>query len=80
MIDPSATNLSFLPLKFSRNKLFHTIEAADPALSSRVGLKYYLSLFVPEFAFSSNYEEQHKSEGRKVPVGSFSGVPVESSP
>ena len=76
MIDPSATNLSFLPLKFSRNKLSHTIEAADPALASRVGLKYYLSLFVPEFAFSSNYQELHTSEGREVPVSSQSGVQV----
>jgi len=76
MIDAIATDQSYLPLKFSRNKLTHTIEAADPALTSRVGLKYYLQIQVPEFPFSENFEELHTSEGRETPVNNQSGVQV----
>ena len=68
MIDALAENLSFLNLKFSRNKLTHIVAAADPALTSRVGLKYLLTLLVPEFPFSANFEELHTSEGREAPV------------
>lgn len=68
MIDALAENLSFLNLKFSRNKLTHTVAAADPALVSRVGLKYLLTLLVPEYPFSANFEELHTSEGREAPV------------
>jgi len=76
MIDAIATNLSYLPLKFSRNKLSHTIEAADTGLESRVGLKYYLTLNVPEYPFSDNLVELHTSEGREKPVEDMSGVQV----
>lgn len=76
MIDPVATDLSYLPLKLSRNKLSHTIEAADTALESRAGLKYYLTLSVPEFPFSEVFEELHTSEGREKPVDTQSGVQV----
>lgn len=76
MIDAAASDLSFLPLKFSRNKLSHTIEAADPALTSRVGLKYFLTLFVPEYPFSNLFEALHTSEGREVPVSTEGGVQV----
>ncbi|WP_254561797.1 DUF5977 domain-containing protein [Dyadobacter diqingensis] len=76
MIDAIATDQSYLPLKFSRNKLTHTIEAADPGLISRVGLKYYLAIQVPEFPFSENFEELHTSEGREAPVDNQSGVQI----
>lgn len=76
MIDASAADLSFLPLKFSRNKLAHTIEAADTTLASRVGLKYMLSLYVPEYPFSALFEELHTSEGRELPVTTDGGVQV----
>lgn len=76
MIDAIATNLSYLPLKFSRNKLSHTIEAADTGLESRVGLKYYLTLNVPEFLFSDNLVELHTSEGRETPVSDQSGLQI----
>lgn len=76
MIDAIATDQAYLPLKFSRNKLTHTIDAADPALTSRVGLKYFLTLQVPEFAFSENFEDLHTSEGRETPVNNQSGVQI----
>jgi len=76
MIDAIATDQSYLPLKFSRNKLTHTIEAADTALTSRVGLKYYLTLSIPEFEFSDNFEELHTSEGREKPVDDQSGLQI----
>lgn len=76
MIDAIATDQSYLPLKFSRNKLTHTIESADPALTSRVGLKYYLTLQVPDFAFSQKFEDLHTSEGREAPVDNQSGVQI----
>ncbi|SDG71974.1 hypothetical protein SAMN04487996_12266 [Dyadobacter soli] len=76
MIDPIATNLSYLPLKFSRNKLSHTIEAADAGLESRVGLKYFLTINVPEFPFSDNLVELHTSSGREKPVEDMSGVQI----
>ncbi|MCE7061252.1 DUF5977 domain-containing protein [Dyadobacter sp. CY343] len=76
MIDATASDLSYLPLKFSRNKLTHIIEAADTALTSRVGLKYYLGLSIPEFPFSDNFEELHTSEGRERPVDNQSGIQV----
>jgi len=76
MIDANATDLSYLPLKFSRNKLTHTIEAADTGLESRVGLKYFLTLSVPDFPFSDNFEELHTSEGREKPIEDLSGIQV----
>ena len=76
MIDAIATEQSYLPLKFSRNKLSHTIEAADTGLTSRVGLKYYLTLSIPDFPFSDNFEELHTSEGREKPVDDQSGLQV----
>jgi hypothetical protein len=76
MIDAPATALAYLPLKFSRNKLSHTIEAADPDLTSRVGLKYYLDLQVPIYPFSEVMESLHTSEGRETPVGNSNGVQI----
>ncbi len=76
MIDAIATDQSYLPLKFSRNKLSHTIDAADPALTSRVGLKYFLTISIPEYQFSEVFEELHTSEGRETPVDTQSGVQV----
>lgn len=76
MIDAIATNLSYLPLKFSRNKLSHTIEAADTGLVSRVGLKYFLTLNVPEFEFSDELVELHTSEGREKPLEDLSGIQI----
>ncbi|GAB2798708.1 hypothetical protein GCM10027275_50400 [Rhabdobacter roseus] len=74
MIDDLALNLAYLPLQLSRNKLTHTIEAADPALTSRAGLKYFLTLLVPDFPFSSTFEELHTSEGRETPVDVQGGL------
>ncbi|MPR36555.1 hypothetical protein [Salmonirosea aquatica] len=74
MIDALATGLTFLPLKFTRNALLHRIEAADPALTSRVGLSYQLTLLVPEFPFSGNLEALHTSEGREAPVEEQGGI------
>ena len=76
MIDAIATEQSYLSLKFSRNKLTHTIEAADASLTSRVGLKYFLTLSIPEFEFSDVFQELHTSEGREKPVEDQSGVQI----
>lgn len=76
MIDAPATGLAYLPLKFSRNKLSHTIEAADPDLASRVGLKYLLTLLIPIFPFSETLEELHTSESREKPMDEMAGIQV----
>lgn len=76
MIDPKATGLTFLPLKFSRNALAHTILPADPALTSRVGLKYKLTILAPEVPQSATLVELHTSEGREKPPQTFGGVTV----
>lgn len=74
MIDLLASGLTFLPLKFSRNALAHTILPADPALTSRVGLKYKLTILAPEVPQSSTLVELHTSEGREKPPQTFGGV------
>lgn len=73
MIDALAENLVFQPLKFSRNKLEHIIEPADTALVSRVGLRYFLDLKIPDFVGSSDWELLHTSEGREKPPYDMSG-------
>ncbi|MDQ1085649.1 hypothetical protein [Siphonobacter sp. SORGH_AS_1065] len=68
-MDVLSEQLVFLPVKFSRNELTYTIDAADPSLSSRVDLKYFLEILTPEFPLSPAFVALHRSEGRERPVG-----------
>lgn len=70
LIDPLKSGLVFLPMHFTRNALIHTIAAADPELSSRAGLKYFLDIEVPPYPNASIFETLSTSEGREVPVDS----------
>ncbi|MEA5259465.1 DUF5977 domain-containing protein [Arcicella aquatica] len=80
MPDQLLTDISFVPLVFSRNRLLHTIEAADPEMTSRVGLAYSLDIQVPTFPQSLAFESLHQSRGKEAPVqsqgntSSFSGA------
>lgn len=67
MIDSLLTNTLFIPAKLSRNSLSHVIDAANPALTSRVGLKYFLEMKVPDFEGSSNFVALHRSQLREKP-------------
>lgn len=67
MIDYLATNLNFIPAKLSRNDISHVIDAANPALTSRVGLKYFLEIQVPEYDGSTNFVKLHASQLREKP-------------
>ncbi len=75
LIDPLKSGLVFLPMHFSRNALLHTIPAADPELTSRSGLKYFLEIQVPPYPNAASFEALSESEGREVPVDT-SGVAV----
>lgn len=68
LIDPLLENPTFIPFSLSRNKLQHTIDAADPALADRSGLKYYLEIQIPEYKFFGDFVALRRSEGREVPV------------
>ena len=74
MADTLLTDISFVPLVFSRNRLQHTIEAAEPELTSRVGLNYALEIQVPTFPQSLTYEALHRSYGKEAPVTAQGGV------
>ncbi|PQA59161.1 DUF5977 domain-containing protein [Siphonobacter curvatus] len=74
MIDLQAQGMVFLPLKFSRNELTYTIDAADPSLANRTGLKYFLEILVPAFPLSPDFVLLHRSEGRERPVGTNGSV------
>lgn len=76
MIDAIATDQSYLPLKLSRNKLTHIIEAADTSLINRASLKYFLTIQVPIFPFSDTFEDLHTSEGREKPLDDQSGIQI----
>lgn len=67
MIDSLLTNTLFIPAKLSRNSLSWVIDAANPALSSRVGLKYFLEIRVPDYEGSSNFVALHRSQLREKP-------------
>lgn len=83
MADSLLTDISFVPLVFSRNRLLHTIEAANPEMTSRLGLAYSLDIQVPTFPQSLVYESLHQSRGKEAPVqsqgnaSSFSGATFE---
>ncbi len=67
MIDALSTNTLFIPAKLSRNSLSHVIDAANPAMTSRVGLKYFLEIKVPEYEGSSNFLALCRSQLRENP-------------
>lgn len=74
LIDPLLENPTFIPFSFSRNKLQHTIDAADPTLSDRSGLKYFLEIQIPEYKYFGDFSALRRSEGREVPVSSEDGA------
>lgn len=75
-LDSLNTNLAFLPVQFSRNKIEHVIDAADTTLSDRSGLRYYLEVLVPEFSGSSTFEKLVKMPGSEKPPASGGGLMI----
>ncbi len=73
-IDELAEGLTFVPLRFSRNKNLHVIDAADINLASRARLKYFLELQTPEYKYFGDWIAYHRSEGREVPIEASEGV------
>ncbi len=67
MIDTLVTSLLFIPAKLSRNSLSYVIDAANPALTSRIGLKYFLEIKVPDYEGSTNFVALHRSQLREKP-------------
>ncbi|UHG90110.1 DUF5977 domain-containing protein [Spirosoma oryzicola] len=67
MIDALATNLVFLPLHFSRNRLDVVIDPADTTLTDRSSLRYALTLLVPTFPQSSEFTKLTTLIGRERP-------------
>ncbi len=63
--------IAFIPMEFSRNRLFHTIDAANPDLTSRANLSYCLEIQVPTFPQSLVFEPLHRSTGKEPPVTVF---------
>jgi hypothetical protein len=74
MIDFPASGLVFYPLKFSRNKLVHRIEPADPGLTDRDGLKYFLEIQVPEYPMAPTLVSLPRAEGRETPASEVGGA------
>lgn len=73
-MDTLLTDVSFVPLVFSRNRLVHTIDAAAPEMASRLNLKYALEIQVPTFPQSQIYEALHRSYGRETPAVTVGGI------
>lgn len=76
MADSLLTDIAFLPLVFSRNRLVHTIEAANPDMTDRTGLVYELEIQVPSYAQSSSFVVLHRSKAKEAPQSTDSGVRV----
>ncbi|MDR6195925.1 DUF5977 domain-containing protein [Siphonobacter sp. SORGH_AS_0500] len=74
MFDSSKKDIVFLPVRFSRNELSHIIDAADPDLTDRSNLKYFLEILIPKFPLSTEFMALHRSEGRERPVGTNGSV------
>lgn len=55
------------PLRFSRNPLEINIDAMDPSLSSRVGIRYYLAIYIPQYYQSNNYQVLGTQEASEEP-------------
>ena len=73
MIDPIASNLTFLPLQFSRNQLEHIIDPADTAILDRSGLRSYLEIMVPTFPQASTFQRLVKLPGTEKPPVTSAG-------
>jgi hypothetical protein len=68
MIDYLAGGLAFRPLKLTRNRIEHNVPPASPVdVPDRTGLKYSLSIRVPDFPGSNTYETMLTLPGREKP-------------
>ena len=65
MADALKTNLSFLPLHFSRNRITHVAEPASNSITDRASLRYYLDVYLPKFAQSTDFDLLTTLEGRE---------------
>ena len=65
MADALKTNLSFLPLGFSRNRITHVANPASNSVTDRASLRYFLDVYLPKFAQSSEFELLTTLEGRE---------------
>ncbi|WP_211325344.1 DUF5977 domain-containing protein [Larkinella arboricola] len=54
-------------MKLALNPIVVNIEAADPLLSDRAGLQYFLKVMVPEFYLSNTFNELVELEGSEIP-------------
>lgn len=69
-------NITYEPLRFSRNPLEYTVDAMKPLLPSRVGIRYYLELWLPKFYQSSEYVKLTEMVGSEEPPSSVGTVLV----
>ncbi|GAB3753984.1 DUF5977 domain-containing protein [Spirosoma pomorum] len=74
MIDPLATKLVFNPLSLSRNRLDILLDAADTTLPDRSSLRYALTLLVPSFPQSIDFEGLTTLTGRERPPQNVGGL------
>lgn len=68
IIDFKKQGLSWLDVDLVRNEIQHIVPAMDPEVyPDRSGIKYFLSLDLPEFPMSANFETMITLEGREKP-------------
>lgn len=67
---------NFVPFKFSKNNLYHTVDPADITLTNRSALTYYLDLQVPESRYFGNFVTLHTSQAKERPIDTSTGASI----
>ncbi|MCX6216413.1 DUF5977 domain-containing protein [Spirosoma sp.] len=75
-MDPLLQTLSFLPLRFSRNPIAYTIDAAPDSIPERQNLSYLLTLKKPRSYGSGEYNTLITLPGREFPPRAELGATV----
>jgi hypothetical protein len=68
--------LTFERVQLSRNKIEINIDAIDPNILDRFGLKYFLDIYVPDGYLSTTYKKLITLEASEVPPYDKDGVTI----
>ncbi len=68
--------LKFENIDLSRNRIEVNIEAIDPNVTNRSGLRYYLDIYVPDGFLNTSFKKLNTLEASEVPPYSDAGVTI----
>ena len=75
-IKDNLLSVAFVPFRFSRNTLYHTIDPADITLTNRSAITYFLDLQVPQNRYFGDFVTLHQSTAKEAPMDASSPTAV----